>query len=89
MIPKEEKDKIITTLESKWATKNPCPRCNHQNFTLIDWYFNQSIQSNLKWMTLWWPSVPSVVIVCNNCWFMSQHALWPLNLLPNSNNDDK
>jgi len=77
----EEKQRIIKALEERGA-KLPCPRCGNQQFTLVDGYFNQTIQTELKGMVIGGPSVPSVVVVCTRCGYMSQHALGTLGLLP-------
>ena len=80
-ISDEKKQEIIKALEERGA-KLPCPRCGNQSFTLIGGYFNQTIQTDLKGMVLGGPSVPSVVVVCNRCGYLSQHALGALGLLP-------
>jgi predicted nucleic-acid-binding Zn-ribbon protein len=77
----DEKQKIIQALEERGA-KLPCPRCGNQQFTLVDGYFNQTIQTELKGMVIGGPSVPSIVVVCTRCGYMSQHALGALGLLP-------
>ena len=77
----ENKQEIINTLQSKGAIM-PCPRCANNNFTLLDGYFNQPIQQELSGMIIGGPAVPSAVIVCNKCGYMSQHALGVLGLLP-------
>jgi len=77
----EEKQRIIKALEEHGASL-PCPRCGNQQFTLLDGYFNQTIQTELKGMVIGGPSVPSVVVVCTRCGYMSQHALGVLGLLP-------
>lgn len=84
----EEKEKIIKTLENKLA-KLPCPRCNNQQFSLVDGYFSQPIQENLGGIVLGGPSIPSVVVVCNKCGFISQHALGALGLLPLQSEEQK
>ena len=80
-LSKEQKEKIIKVLDEKGA-KLPCPRCGNNNFTLLDGYFNQTIQTELKGMIIGGPSVPSVVVACTRCGYLSQHALGPLGLLP-------
>ena len=80
-ISDREKKEILKALEERGA-KLPCPRCGNQSFTVIDGYFNQTIQTALKGMVLGGPSVPSVVVVCNRCGYLSQHALGVLGLLP-------
>lgn len=80
-LSKEEKEKIIKALDERGA-KLPCPRCGNNSFTLLDGYFNQTIQTELKGMVIGGPSVPSVVVACNQCGYLSQHALGTLGLLP-------
>jgi hypothetical protein len=80
-IPEERKKEIVKRLEERGA-KLPCPRCGNQSFTLLDGYFNQPIQSELKGMVLGGPTIPSVVVACSSCGFLSQHALGALGLLP-------
>ena len=80
-LSKEEKEKIIKVLDERGA-KLPCPRCGNNNFTLLDGYFNQTIQTELKGMVIGGPSVPSAVVACSRCGYLSQHALGALGLLP-------
>lgn len=85
----EEKQKIIDTLSSKGANQ-PCPRCGRDKFILMDGYFNQSLQNSVSAnLTLGGPSVPSVAIICNNCGFISQHAIGILGLLPNEEGENE
>jgi hypothetical protein len=80
-ISDEEKQQIIAALERAGA-RLPCPRCGNNNFTLLEGYFNQTVQTRLPGIVLGGPSVPSVVVVCTRCGFLSQHALGSLGLLP-------
>lgn len=80
-LSKEQKERIIKALEERMA-KLPCPRCGNQHFTLLDGYFNQTIQTELKGIVLGGPSVPSAVVACSRCGYLSQHALGALGLLP-------
>jgi len=80
-ISSEKKQEIIKALEERGA-KLPCPRCGNNSFNLLDGYFNQTIQTDLKGMVLGGPSIPSVVVACNRCGYLSQHALGTLGLLP-------
>lgn len=79
-ISQENKQRIIKALEEKGA-KLPCPRCGNNSFMLLDGYFNQTIQTDLKGVVLGGTSVPSVVVICNRCGYFSQHALGALGLL--------
>ena len=80
-IPEERKKEIVKALEERGA-KLPCPRCANQSFTLLEGYFNQPIQFDLKGMVIGGPTIPSIVIACSRCGFLSQHALGALGLLP-------
>lgn len=77
----EEKQKIYEAIKKKAIL--PCPRCGTKNFTLLDGYFNQGILQKLTSdLTIGGPTVPSVVVLCSNCGYMSQHALGVLELMP-------
>ena len=80
-LPQEQKQRIIKALKDRGA-KLPCPRCGNDSFTLLNGYFNQTIQTELKGMVIGGPSIPSVVVACNRCGYLSQHALGVLGLLP-------
>jgi len=77
----EEKEKIVEVLNKKKAI-SPCPRCENNTFTLMDGYFNQVLQQGVPDIRLSGPAIPSVIVVCNKCGYMSQHALGVLGLIP-------
>jgi ribosomal protein S27AE len=78
----DEKTKIVKALEDRKAAL-PCPRCGSRSFTLVDGYFNQSIQPAVGGgLVIGGPAIPSVVVVCTQCGFMAQHALGVLGLMP-------
>lgn len=74
------RDRIIQALKSRGAT-NPCPRCGNSSFSLVDGYFNNLVQDELDGLVIGGPTVPSVVIACDRCGFLSQHAAGVLGLL--------
>ncbi len=80
-LSEQRKQEIIKALDEHGA-RLPCPRCGNPNFILIDGYFNQTIQTELQGLVLGGPSVPSVVVACSKCGFLSQYALGILGLLP-------
>lgn len=80
-VPKERIDEIIKTLEKRRATR-PCPRCGNRDFTIESGYFNQPIQSDLKGLSIGGRSIPSAIVICIKCGYISQHALGVLGLLP-------
>ncbi|MDD3580081.1 MAG: hypothetical protein PHW74_03550 [Desulfobacca sp.] len=79
-LSKELKDKIIKALEARQA-KLPCPRCGHQSFIILDGFFNPTLQTEGEVQVRAGPSVPTVVVICKQCGFISQHALGVLGLL--------
>lgn len=83
----EQKDKVVKALMERGA-RAPCPRCGNNNFTLLDGFFNQPIQAEFGGMVLGGPSIPSVVVVCTRCGFLSQHALGVLGMLPKEERDE-
>ncbi len=76
-----EKDKIIAKLNEKGAN-NPCPRCNHSQFSLIDGYILPTLQKDIGNIVLGGQTIPTIIVACNNCGFLSHHALGALELLP-------
>ena len=76
----KSKDDVIKRLKEKGVTL-PCPRCGSSSFSLLDGYFNETIQSMLPGIVLGGPTVPSVATACSRCGFLSQHALSALGLL--------
>ncbi len=76
-----QQQEIIAALQSR-GVRLPCPRCGSSQFEVLDGYFNQTAQPHLQGLVIGGPSVPSAVVVCNHCGFMSQHALGVLGLLP-------
>ena len=78
----EDKNKVVKALEERNA-KLPCPRCGGRSFTLVDGYFNQSIQPSVGGgLVIGGPAIPSVAVVCTQCGFIAQHALGVLGLMP-------
>jgi len=75
---KEEIDKRIRTLT--------CPMCQNKSFVMADGYLYATMQSDLNSLSIGGPGIPAAGIICNNCGFISQHALGILGLLPPEQN---
>jgi hypothetical protein len=80
-ITADRREEIVTALKAR-GVKLPCPRCDNESFTLLEGYFVQPIQTETKDIFVGGPTltVPSVVSVCNQCGFISQHALGALGV---------
>jgi predicted nucleic-acid-binding Zn-ribbon protein len=76
----EQKNKIKRILDERGVSQ-PCPRCSNKNFTMAKGYFSQPIQAQLSGY-LEGRALPSIAIICDNCGYISQHALGSLGLLP-------
>jgi ribosomal protein S27AE len=72
---------IIQALEAR-GVRRECPRCGNLQFTIADGYFSHPVQKDLNSFNIGGPSIPSIVLVCTRCGFMSQHALGVIGLLP-------
>jgi len=82
-LSQEQMQRIIKVLEEKGA-KLPCPRCGSRGFTLLNGYFNQTVQIETSGLVIGGMAVPTVVVLCDKCGFISQHALSVLGLLPST-----
>jgi len=71
----ELRQKIIDKLQQVGVSQ-PCPRCKNMHFTIVDGFFMQPLQNDIEGaLILSGPSVPSILIICTVCGYMSQHAL--------------
>lgn len=79
-------EEIIKILKDKKATL-PCPACGHKDFTLVDGDFTQEFTAwgkhPLAALGLRGPrSFNYIVLVCDNCGCLRQHAMKPLGITP-------
>ena len=72
-------DEIIRALTSKNVTQ-PCPRCANKSFTVVGESYI-SIQDDPNTLSVGGPSVPTAIVACDNCGYVTQHALGSLGLL--------
>jgi hypothetical protein len=80
----ERQDKIIDVFSRKGANK-PCPRCGKNSFAIIEEYITLAIQKDLNNIVIGGPSIPAAVAICNNCGYISLHALGAIGLLEKVN----
>lgn len=81
VLSESQKKEITQKLTSKIKALT-CPMCGHNHFTIVDGYFTSTIQKDLQNIQLGGASMPTIAIICNNCGFVSSHALGVLGLLP-------
>jgi len=80
-LTEEQKRRIIQQLVDR-GVNSPCPRCGNRDFTVLDGYFSQSLQTHPVGLVIGGTSVPSAVTACTRCGFLALHALGALGLLP-------
>lgn len=88
MLTKEQKDKIKDKLLKKVPTLK-CPMCQNKGFKMAEGYFLNTMQTDLTSVSLGGQAIPTIGIICNNCGFVSQHALGSLGLMPKNNENNK
>lgn len=81
MLTNEQKEKIKEELLKKVPVLT-CPMCQHKGFAMVEGYFLNTIQVDLTSVNLGGQAIPTIGIICNNCGFVSQHAIGRLGLLP-------
>jgi len=79
-LSQEKQKEIIEALRLHGANR-PCPRCGNGTFELIDGYAAQSIQTEVRGIVIGGRAVPTVLVACNRCGWLAQHALGALGLL--------
>lgn len=72
---------IIAALEARGANK-PCPRCYVNSWNLVDGFVNHPMSDIPGQLILGGPSIPVVVVVCDNCGYLAEHAVGKLAVLP-------
>lgn len=82
MMLNEDNKKEIAKILNERISKLECPICHKGSFTIIDGYMVNQIHNKLGTFSLGGPAIPTIAIVCNNCGYISQHALGALGLLP-------
>lgn len=77
-------DKVFEILKEK--LKNcKCPMCSCEDFIFVEGHSNLFIRKNEKLPALGGEIIQVVTVICDNCGFVSQHALGSLGLLGKQN----
>lgn len=78
-------DDIVNALKLKGVVK-PCPRCGNEGFILLDGLTLHSMQDETGTFVLGGRTVPAILTACQNCGYLSQHAL--LTLFPPTDKEE-
>lgn len=76
----DRQDKAIAALRTKGVNR-PCPRCGAPKFSVVG-ETSISLQENPSVFSVGGPSIPTVLVACDNCGYITQHAQVSLGLVP-------
>ena len=68
---------VVHALKSKGVSL-PCPRCHQPKFSVVGETHVQLHQQNPNFGG---PIIPAVMVACNSCGYITQHASVPLGLV--------
>jgi hypothetical protein len=80
-ISADEKHKIVAALKARGA--GSCPRCRDSQWTVSE-YSRIEVQATMDRNSAEGTTIPAIMIVCENCGFIAQHALQPLGVWPHA-----
>ena len=83
-ISADDKHKIVAALKARGA--GTCPRCRDSQWTVSE-YSRIEVQATMERNTAEGTTIPAVMIVCEHCGFIAQHALQPLGIWPHTADD--
>ena len=80
-ISADDKHRIVAALKARGA--GSCPRCNDSQWTVSE-FLRIDVQATMERDTTQRTTIPAIMVVCEHCGFISQHALQPLGVWPDS-----
>lgn len=78
---KEEDKKRILDLIIKRVERLECPICHKDHFSFVDGYSFDALADDYHSVQQEGRILPYVMLVCDNCGFISQHALGTFDLI--------
>ena len=72
-------DEVVAVLTAKGVNR-PCPRCGNAKFSVIG-ETSITLQDDPSVHSIGGPSVPAVIVACDNCGYITQHATARLGLM--------
>jgi hypothetical protein len=80
-ISADDKHRIVAALKQRGA--GSCPRCRDSQWTVSEFSMLE-VQATMERNSVERTTIPAVMIVCEHCGFISQHALQPLGVWPHN-----
>ena len=80
-ISADDKHRIVAALKARGA--GSCPRCRDSQWTVSE-YSRIEVQATMERHTAEKTTISAVMIVCEHCGFIAQHALQPLGVWPHN-----
>lgn len=78
-ISADDKHKIVAALKMRGA--GSCPRCNDSQWTVSE-FLRIDVQATMERDSSQRTTIPAIMVVCEHCGFIAQHALQPLGVWP-------
>lgn len=78
-LSEDQKRQIIEALTKAGVTRE-CPRCGNAQFASADALFARPLQPNLPNISLSGRFIPTCIVFCKRCGFVSEHAIMVLGL---------
>jgi uncharacterized Zn finger protein len=72
-------NEIASILNTK-GVRLPCPRCGQLKFSIVGESYI-SIQETPGTFVIGGPTIPTIIVACDNCGYVTQHAKGPLGLM--------
>ena len=76
-ISADDKHRIVAALKARGA--GSCPRCRDSQWTVSE-YSRIEVQATMGRNSVEKTTIPAIMIVCEHCGFIAQHALQPLGI---------
>jgi hypothetical protein len=80
-ISADDKHVIVAALKARGA--GSCPRCNDSQWTVSE-FLRIDVQATMERDSNQRTTIPAIMVVCEHCGFISQHALQPLGVWPHA-----
>jgi len=65
-------NQLVHALTAKGVNR-PCPRCGNAKFSVVG-ETNIPLQEDPNVFSIGGPSIPAIIVVCDSCGYITQHA---------------